>query len=69
MLRKCMYQGPVGQWTLFGKTGTGRNHNSNFLEAWFVGYAENKAGESFILHFMAPLPGEMSSVRNSAKLP
>lgn len=56
MLRKCMYQGPVGQWTLFGKTGTGRNHNSNFLEAWFVGYAENKAGRVvyFALHGAAP---------------
>ena len=44
ILKTCMKNGQVNRWTVYGKTGTGRNHNSNFLEAWFVGFAENSAG-------------------------
>ena len=36
----------TGAGTLYGKTGTGRNHNRNLLEAWFVGFAENEKGET-----------------------
>lgn len=46
MLKKCMYLNPAGQWAFYGKTGTGRNHNRNLLEAWFVGFVENEKGET-----------------------
>lgn len=45
MLKKCMAAGTVGQFNLFGKTGTGRNHNTNHLEAWYVGFAESADGK------------------------
>ena len=41
-----MYLNPAGQWAFYGKTGTGRNHNRNLLEAWFVGFVENEKGET-----------------------
>ncbi len=48
MLKKCMYLNPAGQWAFYGKTGTGRNHNRDLLEAWFVGFAENEKGERVV---------------------
>ena len=51
MLKRCMFSNHVGKWKLYGKTGTGRNHNSDRLEAWFVGFMENKEGE--IVYFAA----------------
>ena len=44
MLKLCMSDGTVGNWTVYGKTGTGRNHNSDRLEAWYVGRAEHRNG-------------------------
>lgn len=51
ILKRCMFSGRAGEWNLYGKTGTGRNHNSNRLEAWFVGFAEGREGK--IVYFAA----------------
>ncbi len=40
ILRDCMDAGTVGDFRMYGKTGTGRNHNTNFLESWYVGFVE-----------------------------
>ncbi len=40
ILRNCMAAGAVEGFRLYGKTGTGRNHNTNHLEAWYVGFLE-----------------------------
>ena len=40
ILRDCMDAGTVGDFKMYGKTGTGRNHNTNFLESWYVGFVE-----------------------------
>lgn len=44
ILKSCMENGRIGEWTLYGKTGSGRNHNTDRLEGWFVGFAEDPAG-------------------------
>lgn len=44
LLEECMDSGRAGAWRVCGKTGTGRNHNTNRLEAWFAGFAEDAAG-------------------------
>ena len=44
LLKSFMALGNAGKFTLYGKTGTGRNHNTNRLEAWFVGFAEAPDG-------------------------
>lgn len=44
ILKCCMASGTVGVFALYGKTGTGRNHNTNHLEAWYVGFAEDGSG-------------------------
>ena len=46
MVKVCMKNGSAGPWTIYGKTGTGRNHNRNLLEGWFVGFAENTDGRT-----------------------
>ena len=51
ILKQCMRRGNAGAFAFYGKTGTGRNHNSNRLEAWFVGFAEHPDGR--ILYFAA----------------
>ncbi len=46
VLKTCMASTPpIGNWQLYGKTGTGRNHRTHFLEGWYVGFLENPAGE------------------------
>ena len=45
VLKTCMAADAIGSWRLYGKTGTGRNHYSHFLEGWYVGFLENPAGE------------------------
>ena len=57
VLKSCMAATPpVGNWQLYGKTGTGRNHRTHFLEGWYVGFLENPAGEQifFALHGADP---------------
>ena len=56
LLRECMRDGCAGDWTLYGKTGSGRNHNTNRLEGWFVGFAEPADGKPvfFAAHGAAP---------------
>ena len=44
ILKECMAAGSVGTFSLYGKTGTGRNHNTNRLEAWYVGFVEDGCG-------------------------
>ena len=44
ILKCCMASGTVGVFALYGKTGTGRNHNTNHLEAWYVGFVEDGCG-------------------------
>lgn len=51
LLKQCMRRGSAGPFAFYGKTGTGRNHNTNRLESWFVGFAEHPDGQ--ILYFAA----------------
>ncbi len=44
LLKECMRYGNIGQVEFYGKTGTGRNHNTNRLEAWCVGFLEYPDG-------------------------
>lgn len=44
LLKECMRYGDIGKIRFYGKTGTGRNHNTNRLEAWCVGFLEYPDG-------------------------
>lgn len=44
LLKECMRYESIGKIGFYGKTGTGRNHNTNRLEAWCVGFLEYPDG-------------------------
>lgn len=45
ILKDCMRYDDIGPVRFFGKTGTGRNHITNRLEAWCVGLLEFPGGK------------------------
>lgn len=45
ILKNCMKYDNIGAIGFYGKTGTGRNHNTNHLEGWFVGFLALSDGE------------------------
>lgn len=45
ILKNCMKYDNIGAIGFYGKTGTGRNHNTNHLEGWLVGFLALPDGE------------------------
>lgn len=63
-LKQCMYSGDFAAGSLFGKTGTGRNYTTGYLEAWYVGFIElNDGGDRiyFAVHGADPDRDVLSS--------
>lgn len=44
-VKSFMQYDDVGKFKFYGKTGTGRNYNSGYLEGWFAGMYELPSGE------------------------
>ena len=45
IVKECMKFPDINKVKVYGKTGTGRNYNTNHLEGWFVGFFEQQNGK------------------------
>ena len=45
IVKQCMQFPDINGVKIYGKTGTGRNYNTNHLEGWFVGFFEKTNGK------------------------
>lgn len=65
LLKECMRYESIGKIGFYGKTGTGRNHNTNRLEAWCVGFLEYPDGGIVYLAVLARTGNGMFSAVKS----
>lgn len=56
LTKSFMQQPSIGDLLFYGKSGTGRNHQTKRLEGWFVGMVENRAGKVWYFALFAHHP-------------